>query len=97
MVFVCLDFILYFFKLSAGYRSALMTCWKRLYSIGYPIRIKKKVAEQQNECMRHEEEISILEKEMKNFLVFYKTTIIARLKESETELLVKLNNGESCQ
>ena len=59
-----------------------------------PIRIKKKVAELKNECFRHEEEISILENEMKNFLIFYKNIIIPQLKENQTKLLDKLSTGE---
>ena len=43
---------------------------------GYPIRIKKKIAELENECTRYEEEIGILEKEMKNFIKYYRNNVI---------------------
>ena len=62
-------------------------------SLGCPIRIKKKVAELQNECLR-QEEVSILEEEMKNYLVFYKNTVIPQLKEDETELLTQLGEDQ---
>ncbi len=59
---------------------------------GYPTRVKKKIAELENECNRYEEEISILEKEMKNFIKYYGNNVIRRLKEDEANLLPQLNN-----
>lgn len=59
-------------------------------SLGYPIRIKKKVAELEKECLRQEEEFAILEEEMRNYLVFYKNTIIPPLKDDEAELMTQL-------
>ena len=62
---------------------------------GYPTRVKKKIAELENECNRYEEEISILEKEMKNFIKYYGNNVIRRLKEDEANLLPQLNNGKT--
>ncbi len=62
---------------------------------GYPTRVKKKIAELENECNRYEEEISILEKEMKNFIKYYRNNVIRRLKEDEANLLPQLNNGKT--
>ena len=62
---------------------------------GYPTRVKKKIAELENECNRYEEEISILEKEMKNFIKYYRNNVIRHLKEDEANLLPQLNNGKT--
>jgi ribonucleotide reductase beta subunit family protein with ferritin-like domain len=66
----------------------------RFSAAGYPIRVKKKIAELENECTRYEEEIGILETEMKNFIKYYRNNVIRRIKAEEAKLLPHLNNGE---
>ncbi|XP_028403336.1 uncharacterized protein LOC114526041 [Dendronephthya gigantea] len=61
----------------------------------YPIRVKKKIAELENECTRYEEEIGILEKEMKHFIEYYRNNVVRRLKENEAILLAQLTSDKS--
>ena len=65
------------------------------FPLGYPIRVKKKIAELENECTRYEEEIGILENEMKKFIKYYRNNVIRRLEENEANLLPHLKNSES--
>ena len=71
----------------------LCTCLVCFYTTGYPIRVKKKIAEVENECTRCEEKTGILKMEMKNFIRYYRNNVIRRLKE-EVKLLPQLNNVE---
>ena len=73
------------------FKYVAISCCFFYTTVETPIRIKRIIVEKHEITERWKEEISLLKKEMANFVSFYMDVTIPRLTNSAEELQAKIN------